>query len=215
MTEFVIVRHGESTGNQNNEFHGQTNSDITEKGVLQARETGEFLKDVHFDAVYSSDIRRAMSTARNVLGDRKLEIVPCKELREIYAGKWELMKFTDIAEEYPEEYKLWKEDIANCRCPGGESVRELRDRIKAAFDGIAKENNGKRILVTTHATPIRVMYSIWKGLPLEVVSSVKWVSNASVTVVRYDNLGGYELLSYGESEHLEKAGLVTKLSKKI
>lgn len=215
MTEFVVVRHGESTGNQNNEFHGQTNSDITEKGALQARETGLFLKDTSFDAVYSSDIRRAMSTARGVLGERTIEIVPCKSLREIYAGKWELMKFSDIAEQYPEEYRLWKEDIANCTCPGGESVRELRDRIKAAFDDIARENDGKRVLITTHATPIRVMYSVWKGLQLEVVSTIKWVSNASVTVVRYDNRGGYELLSYGENEHLEKAGLVTKLSKKI
>lgn len=215
MTEFVVVRHGESTGNQNNEFHGQTNSDITEKGALQAKETGHFLKDVHFDAVYSSDIKRAMSTARNVLGERELEIIPCKGLREIYAGKWELMKFSDIAEQYPEEYNAWKEDIASCRCPGGESVKELRGRIRAAFDEIARKNDGKRVLVTTHATPIRVMYSVWKGLPLDVVKDIGWVSNASVTVVKYDNCGGYELISYGENEHLEKAGLVTRLSKKI
>ncbi len=215
MTELVIVRHGEAIGNVREEFHGQSNTDITEKGALQAKETGLFLKNYEFDAVYSSDIKRAMSTARHIISGKNLEIIPDKGLREIYAGKWELMKYTDIAEQYPKEYRLWHEKIDECICPGGESVSHLRDRIKETLDRIASENDGKRVLITTHATPLRVMYSVWNGLPLSVITSTKWVSNASITVVRYDNNGSYELVLYGESEHLAKKNLISNLSKKI
>lgn len=215
MTRFIIVRHGESEGNAKNEFHGQYNSDLTEKGHRQAACTAEALDKFRIDAIYASDIRRAFSTAKHTADRRHMTVIPDAGFREIMAGEWEQMRFEEIAAHYPETYRTWREDIAHCRCPGGESVEELSERVKAAFERVAAENDGKTVLVATHATPIRAMRCVWRGLPPDEMQNAKWVPNASITVVDYDNNGGYEVVLYGESEHLAKAGLLTELSKKI
>ena len=63
MTRLIIVRHGESEGNAKNEFQGQYNSDLTDRGHLQAECTAGYLDSFNIDAIYSSDIRRGK--ARN------------------------------------------------------------------------------------------------------------------------------------------------------
>ena len=215
MTRFIVVRHGESEGNAKSEFHGQYNSDLTEKGHAQAECTAQYLDKYRIDKIYSSDIRRAFSTALHTANRRSMTVIPDTALREIKAGKWEQMRFDDIAVQYPETYRIWFEDIGSCRCPGGESVAELRDRVKAEFDKIASENDEKTIMVATHATPLRGMWCVWHGLPISEMKNAKWAPNASVTVVDYDNNGGYEVVMYGEAEHLIKEGLVTELPKNI
>ena len=139
MTRIIVVRHGESEGNAKNEFHGQYRSDLTEKGHKQAECTAVYLDAFPIDAIYASDIPRAFSTALHTANRRGLTVTPDEGLREIFAGEWEQMKFDDIAECYPEAYKVWRTDPAHCRCPGGESVAELCERVKAAFARIAYE----------------------------------------------------------------------------
>ena len=65
------------------------------------------------------------------------------------------------------------------------------------------------------AMPLRAMWCVWHGLPISEMKNAKWAPNASVTVVDYDNNGGYEVVMYGEAEHLIKEGLVTELPKNI
>lgn len=215
MTRIIVVRHGESEGNAKNEFHGQYRSDLTEKGHKQAECTAVYLDAFPIDAIYASDIPRAFSTALHTANRRGLTVTPDEGLREIFAGEWEQMKFDDIAERYPEEYKMWHENPAPFRLPGGESLVELCERVKAAFARIAAENDGKTVMVATHATPIRVMRCVWTGEPLSRMLDAPWVPNASVSVIDYNGKDAYNIVKYGEAEHLRKAGLVTELSKKI
>lgn len=215
MTRLIIVRHGESEGNAKHEFHGNYNSDITERGHAQAECTAKFLDNYQIDAIYSSDIKRAYSTALHTAVRKNLPVIKCEGVREIFAGKWERMTFSDIQACYPEDFKLWHEDIANCRCPGGESVAELAQRVKMALDKIACENDGKTVMIATHATPIRSMYCVWNNLPLAEMKNIHWAPNASVTIVDYDNKGNYNLSEYALCDHLADQGLLTKLPKNI
>ena len=215
MTRLIIVRHGESEGNAKHEFHGNYNSDITEKGHAQAECTAKFLDNYQIDAIYSSDIRRAYSTALHTAQRKGLEIIKSEGMREIVAGKWEKMTFESIQEQYPDDFKIWHEDIAMCRCPGGESVAELASRVRATLEKIAFDNDGKTVMIATHATPIRSMYCVWNNLPLTEMKNIHWAPNASVTIVDYDNKGGYELIAYALHDHLADEGLVTRLPKNI
>ena len=63
-TEFYIVRHGETAANSRNVVQGQNDVPLNETGLAQAARLAERLKAVHFDAVYASDLSRAMRTAR-------------------------------------------------------------------------------------------------------------------------------------------------------
>lgn len=216
-TRIIAVRHAQGEGNLHEEFHGQYNSDLTEYGILQAQCTAELLRDVKIDACFASDIQRAYNTTCIIAKYHDgLEVIKDESFREIYAGFWERMKFCDIEKQYPDEHAMWMHDLANCCCPNGESVRELSQRVNSAFQRVVKNNPDKTILIGTHATPLRCMGCIWHNMPLEEISSLKWVPNASVSIVDYDcDTLSFELVEYAYSEHLVKAGLLTSLPRNI
>ena len=131
-TKLIIVRHGQSVGNLTRRFLGRTDLDLTETGVKQARLTGEFLKNEQIDAAYSSPLRRALDTCREIVAFHPgLEIETEPRIAEIYAGKWENMPFTEVEEKYGHDFRIWKEDIGNAVCTGGES---LKTNIQLAYN---------------------------------------------------------------------------------
>ena len=74
-TEIVIIRHGESLANKERIMIGQSDYDLSDRGREQAAATAEFLKNEHFDAIYSSDLCRAYNTALPNAKLRGLEII--------------------------------------------------------------------------------------------------------------------------------------------
>ena len=187
MTRMIVIRHGESLGNLERRFYGHTDGGLTELGRKQAELAGEYLKDIKIDAAYCSDLSRAYETGKLALkyhGD--IEIVPDKNLREIYAGDWENREFESLKSEYVDDYGVWLNDISNCRTTNGESFSELSKRVNDEMWKIAKENEGKTVLIATHATPIRTMISKWKDLNAKEIAELGWVKNASVNIADYD-----------------------------
>ncbi len=215
-TRIIVVRHAQGEGNLKGEFHGQYNSDLTDLGIVQAECTAEALRDIPFDIAYSSDIARAYSTAKIVAKSHNIEIIKDTGLREICAGKWEQVRFDDLKVLYPTEYNQWLTDLPNFTCPDGESIVALQKRVNSAIQNIVSSNAGKTILIASHATPIRLMGCIWHGLDLSEVYSLRWVPNASYSIVDYDSKSlDFELIDYAHSEHLEKRKLLTELPKNI
>ena len=215
-TRLIIVRHAQGEGNLKEEFHGQYNSDLTPLGHEQAECTARFLRDYDIDCAFSSDIARAYSTACHAAKFHGLDVKKAEGLREINAGKWEQVRFTDIQKNYPGEHRAWTTDMGNFTCPGGESVRHLQSRVNETIQSLVKSNAGKSILVATHATPIRAMLCIWQQLDISDIVKLRWVPNASVTVVEYDSKDlSFRLDKYAMCEHLKTCGLLTKLPKII
>ncbi len=187
-TRLVFVRHGESTGNLNKRMYGHHDGMLTEKGIKQAELTAEYLKDWHFDIAVSSDLTRAYDTCRVILKHHPgVEIIKDSGIRETYIGKWENMSRAEAVEKYPDEFRTWAEDIWNACPPGGESVKECARRMWENVWRIADEQAGKTVLVTGHAMIFRTLCCRWRGIPYERMQEVPWLSNASVTVVDYDN----------------------------
>ena len=215
-TKIIMVRHAQGQGNLLSEFHGQYPSDLTPLGITQAECTAEFLKDYKIDVAFASDIPRAYSTAKIIAEKHGLCVTKDEGLRELNGGVWERMKFDDIVIKYPEEYAVWKFDLGNCTCPGGESVRHLQERVKATIERLVKEHAGKNILIGTHATPVRTMSCILKGLDISEIVNITWVPNASVTIVKYDSgTLEFELEEYALCQHLLEKNLLTELPKNI
>ena len=107
---------------------------------------------------------------------------------------------------------MWKNDIGNARCTGGESVQELSKRILKAVERIAEENENKTVVIATHATPVRCMQCAWQGKTFDEMKDISWVSNASVTEAVYEN-GKFTINFAGKDDHLSE--LVTALPKNV
>ena len=153
------------------------------------------------DAVYGSDLLRAFDTGEAVARKVGLKTEPDAQLREIEAGRWEGVAFSQLEQDFPEDYGLWLLDIGNSRPTGGESVAELAQRIDGALRRIAEENPGKTVVIATHATPIRVTQWNLSGQPLAYMKEIPWVSNASVTELYYEN-GNFRLGKIAQDGHL-------------
>lgn len=191
MVTFIIVRHGYSTFNKQNRFSGQADIDLDEIGYSQADSVAEYvLKNYHIDSIYSSDLQRAYNTAKPVSDALKLPIIKDKGLRELDVGEWEGMLITAVAQEYPDSFKAYKTNIGLARPDGGESYPELAQRAAQTFDKIAKENEGKTVLVATHGGVVRTLRCVWQGIPKEEYHNVPHVPNASISVAEYSDGSG-------------------------
>ena len=213
MTQFIFVRHGESKSNENGTFTGQTDVALSALGKRQAQALKEhLLRNYTIDRIYVSDLKRAYDTVLPYAEAAGLPIQREPLLREINGGKWEGKPIPFIAETYPEDYARWCESIGLARCTGGESMAEVQARGSAALDRLAKESDGKTVLIGTHAGFLRAMQCLWQGLPLERMKDIPWVPNASVTEVRYGN-GAPVLVRLADVSFLR--GAVTELAKGI
>lgn len=202
MTTLLLIRHGESQANLSRRFAGHIDVPLTDLGEKQAACTAEFIIHNYLvDGVYASDLRRAFRTGEAVAQRLGLPVIPDEALREIFAGRWEGLPFTEIAEKYPKDYHCWMTDIGHCRTTGGESTAELLERVEGALHRIAQENPGKTIVVATHATVIRVLQCKLSGFGLEKMKDIPWTVNASVTELRYEN-GAFSLGKVGQYHHL-------------
>lgn len=202
-TVFFLVRHGQSIGNAKREFLGHTDKDLSELGYLQAQKTADLLANERIDVIYSSDLIRAYNTAVPHAKLRGMEIIPDRNLRELYAGVWEGMRVEDIIANYPHEFlDEWRGNFGLSTLPGGESVQHAAERFYAEVIKIAEENKGKRILITAHAAVIRAFWGKITATPPEkLAAAFDYPTNASVSVFYYD---GKDLVAgeYSHDSHL-------------
>lgn len=209
-TELIIIRHGYSEANKTKTFAGQADFALTDTGIKQANLCGGAFKNKDIDKIYASDLKRAYDTALPIAKALKKEIIKDKALREIDAGFWAGMPFDKIKKKYPEEYKIWNEDTGKIKCPGGESIEELYSRIVLGIKEIAKKCPGEKVLIVTHATPIRVIMAAARGIPPKDIIKVPWVRNASISYFKYDK-GSLSEISVDNTDHLGADAIETVL----
>lgn len=213
MTTLLFVRHGESEANRSGIFAGHMDADLQDRGLLQADTSAQYIaQNYKVDAVYASDLKRAYKTGKTIADRLGLPVIADSRLREISAGAWDGKRFSDLPTLFPKDFALWMSDIGNSKCTGGESVKQLSERIMNAVTDIAQKNDGKTLVIATHATPVRVAQTAMSGLPLSEMQNIPWVSNCSVTEARFEN-GNWTLVKIGYDEHL--AELRTALPKNV
>ena len=207
-----LVRHGESVTNHTRVFAGQTDVELTELGHRQAACVTEFFKDISIEAVYSSDLSRAMDTVRGVAEQHGLPLVPEKGLRELYAGQWEGCAFEELPERYPAEFEVWRNDIGNARPVGGESTAEAAKRADATLRRLAAQHLEGPLVAATHGGIIRGLLALWITGSVAAMRSMEWAPNASVTVVDFED-DEFRVVEPGIVTHLGE--LVTELPKTV
>lgn len=211
MKTILLVRHGESETNLTKCFAGQLNTPLTPKGHLQAEAMAEYLDRYAIDRIYASSLQRALDTAQAIVQRQNCPLVRCDAFREINAGIWQGMTYSEIARIYPDSYQVWRENIALAWPEGGESCRQLYDRVIRLFTQLAETDGEETICIVAHATPIRMIESYIAAGSADLAQSLSWVPNASTTVYRYD--GAYHKVLWGENAYL--GDMATNLPKSI
>lgn len=201
-TRLILVRHAEAEGNFRRLFHGWTDSPITEKGHLQAKQVAEKLRDIKIDIIYSSTLKRTLQTAQYIADVKDLPIIRTDKLKEINGGDWEDRKWDDLPLEWPEEYDTWENKPHIHKMPNGESMEGFQARLLKEIKQIVKDNKGKVICLVTHGTAIKTLLCRFYNCTLEEMLRIPWHENTSVTIVDYED-GEFKVVVEGDASHLD------------
>ncbi len=210
--KMYLIRHGQSAANRGNIIAGHQDVPLTEVGHAQAALVVKFFEGKSVDAIYSSDLSRAMDTVRPLATERGLTVQPERGLRELHAGVADGMAFAEFTVRYPETYAVWMTDFGNLRCPGGESMTEVAQRADATLRRIAAEHPDHTVAVATHGGVIRALLSLWTTGSTAAMPTIPWAPNAAVTEVTFAD-GAFRVDNIGITTHLGE--LITELPKTI
>lgn len=157
-----LIRHGETSANVEKRFAGVTDVELTEKGVGQAILAGEKLKDIQFDAIYSSTLKRAHETAKIIAKHQTVEVEALDTLKEMNFGIWEDRKLSEIKAKDGALLNQWFIDFETFKVPEGESVKEMFDRVTTAYKTIIAPHaldSDTRIAIVAHGGVIQTLLS--------------------------------------------------------
>ncbi len=204
-TELIVVRHGETQWNKIGTQQGQLNTDLSELGIAQATAAAEALVGETIDALFSSDLGRAMQTAEIIAGRIGLEIQTDQRLRERHLGIMQGLTMAQFAHEHPADYAKLNGGDPDYVIPEGESIRQRYDRNIACADDLAAGNPGKRLLVVAHGG---VLNSFFRRATGQDIATPRRFSlfNASMNTISISN-GQWRLERWGDTHHL--AGMAT------
>jgi broad specificity phosphatase PhoE len=167
--------------------------------TLGAAQHSSYLKEVHhaphtdnesgltegaLQAVYSSDLSRAIKSGQIVAEPYALRVIVIPELRERSFGIWEGMTFSEIKETYPSEFESWAGNPLKYSPPGGESTMEVHERVIRALDMILSHHRGDRIAIIAHGGVNRIILCHLLGIPLENIFRIEQ-NHGAVNIIEF------------------------------
>lgn len=154
MTNFFLVRHGETDWNLAGRIQGATDIPLNDTGRTQAKATGVKMQGRKWDIIVSSPLSRALETASIIAAQIGMpEPTPVMDIVERNYGEAEGMTGPELEAFYPNETPV----------PGRESRPEVQVRVLAAMHRLAKEYPGKNVVVVAHGGVIRAVLQSTTG----------------------------------------------------
>ena len=200
MTTLYITRHGETEWNTEGRMQGWNDSPLTKLGVNQAYWLHERLKDMEFNAIYSSPAGRAYKTAEILKGERNIEIIAHDALREMNLCEWEGLDQKEIKEKDEEQfYNYWK--APHLYKPlSGEDFLELQRRITSGIKEIVGNHRDETILIVTHTMTLKALMAGLSNKPISTLWDPPYINQTSLTIIEvHDDKISIEM--YADDSH--------------
>ncbi|WP_066739483.1 histidine phosphatase family protein [Cupriavidus sp. D384] len=200
-THLIVIRHGETAWNRERRLQGQIDIPLNDTGRAQARALAEALTGEPIDAVYTSDLGRALETAKPLAQALGLTVRAEPRLRERCYGELEGMTYAEVAEKRPDDFARWQARVPDYAPPEGESLREFHERAVEVALSLSRRHPGERIALVAHGGVLDCLYREATGMTLEAPRSHELL-NASVNRLRCDS-ANLTLLQWADVSHLE------------
>ena len=184
MAKLYLIRHGETDYNNALRFQGQTDIPLNQKGIEQAEKAADFFRDIPLQAIYTSTLIRAKTTAEIIARVKGMELQETDALREMSFGIWENMNTKDIQKKYAKEWKDFFASPANTKIPQGESMLDVQKRAYPTVQEILDRYPEGDVAFVAHGGIIRVLMCTMLGLDLNRAWHLH-VGNASITCFYY------------------------------
>jgi broad specificity phosphatase PhoE len=202
MTRVLLIRHGETLWNRHRRWQGHADVPLSQEGRAQALRLAAFLRSEQpcLRAVYSSDLRRAVETARELARVLGSDLVVDRAWREIDVGRWTGLCHEEIRERFADE---WQRIAAGEDLPrgGGESFSVFSSRILRGLEELRERHEGQAIAVVTHGGAIRAVLLHALGLSWIRLREIEAVANTAVNELRWQD-GAWQIERRNDTAHL-------------
>jgi 2,3-bisphosphoglycerate-dependent phosphoglycerate mutase len=206
-TRIIAIRHGETSWNVDQRLQGHTDIGLNAVGQGQAQRVAQALADEALDAIYSSDLQRALATAQ-AIAHHNLHLAAKTVhqdtgLRERSFGSFEGSTYLQIAEDWPEASALWRKRDPHFAPPQGESLLQLRERVLQTVNALASQHLGQQIVLVAHGGVMDALYRL--ATQLDVSSPRTWnLGNASINRLLWTpEPAGLTLVGWADDAHLD------------
>ncbi len=201
--ELIIVRHGQSEGNRDRRFTGHGPSPLTERGREEARATAKSIAQKPIDALFSSDLPRAVQTAEPIAELTQMAIVQDPMLREKNFGDLTGMSFAELEAKHPSVWHGLLGRDPHFQPPGGESHAQCRTRMSAFLEGIYQRHASGRVVLVTHGVAINhLLYSLMSTPIDEPPAMVFQIDNCSIQRAERQPGGFVRIVCINDRAHL-------------
>jgi len=166
LTRIIVIRHGQTAWNEGEgeRFRGRANLDLDEKGIRQARATAARVVQREIAAIYSSPLKRALSTASILAEPLKLQVQPLDDLIDINYGRWQGLSLKEAAADDNRLYELWLKSPHLVTFPQGESLEQVQKRVVSAVQSLMPQHFGQTIILVSHKVVCKVLFCSLLGL---------------------------------------------------
>lgn len=195
LTRLYLIRHGETEGGQQNRYKGHIDVPLSENGIRQMERLSRCIvqnssksfkmvqsssnlnnveplnniEQLKLNAVYCSDLSRALKSAEIIAKPHKLRPIVMPEMRERNFGIWEGMTFNEIKEKYPQEFEAWVNNPLKFSPVQGESTIEVRDRVLTALNKILNNHSN---IVQSSSKPFKIVQNSSTLNSIEQLSTI-------------------------------------------
>lgn len=186
MTLFHLVRHGEHVMQGRVLAGRMPGLGLSAKGRAEAAAAADRLADETIDAVYASPLQRAQETAEILAGRLGMPVLSREDVSELDFGEWTGLTFDQVKAD--QRWELWRSCRSIAAIPGGESWRQVQDRIVNALFDLRRAHREGTVVIVSHGDVIRAALLFVLGMPLDFYARIE-VALASISTVRIDDAG--------------------------
>ncbi len=202
-TRIIAVRHGETDWNLVSRIQGHTDIALNATGETQAAQLAQALRSEQIDAVYASDLQRALATGSAVAEATSAQLFPEPGLRERNFGALEGRSFAQIEVEFPEQALRWRKRDPQFAPQGGESLLQLEIRVAALVARLASQHVGGHIVLATHGGVLDMLYRLATGQALQAARTWQ-LPNAAINRLLWTP-DALTLVGWSDTRHLDAA----------
>ena len=207
-TRILAIRHGETAWNVDTRIQGHLDIPLNANGIAQAQRLARaWLAHEPIHAIFSSDLSRALQTARIVADATGAPLSVNAGLRERCFGDLQGHTFAEFSAAAPQQAERWRRRDPDWVPPGGgESLLSFRERVTQTVQVLAAQNAGKTLALFTHGGVLDVLYRAATGLGLQDARTWQ-IGNTAVNRLLWTPDSGLTLVGWADTTHLEDESL--------
>lgn len=203
MTRLYLVSCAQTSLDKEGVFQGSSNHRLSREGIKHTRLLSGYLQAERIDSFYSSPWESAFNTASILAGKHRRGVIRIEDLQDMDYGKWIGKTVEGLKASDPEMLITWQFEPHKHIMPGGETLREVQERIVQALEKILSVEKGSGVCVVTHTIPVKTAMCYFMNDDLSLIWLTPRQESTALNIIDFED-DEARVIEVGSSKHLSE-----------